>query len=308
MASNNLSKESAKFKTGFLGGHPVNRIGFGAMQLPGPGVWGPPRDRRGAISVLRRAIELGVNHIDTAQFYGPNVANELIKEALYPYPDNLVLVSKVGGKRDHLGGWIPAQQPEQLRASVEANLRTLDVEQVDVVNLRVADVPADGTPVPREQQANLDDQLAEMITLRNEGKIGSIGISGVTLRTLQRALPAGIVCVQNDYSLLNRKDEPLLTLCREHDVAWVPYFPLGSSGLPGINQVTKHPEVIKTAEKIGVTSAQLGLAWLLFHAPNILLIPGTSNPDHLAENIAAGKLILDQETVDSLDKLAAIKD
>lgn len=291
-----------------LGRHQVSRIGFGAMQLPGPGVWGPPRDRKSALSILHRVVESGINHIDTAQFYGPNVANELIREVLYPYPDNLVLVSKVGGERDDRGGWIPAQQPKQLRAGVEANLRTLEVEQINVVNLRVMNEHGDGAPISADQRASLDDQLAELIALRDEGKIDSIGISNVSLDQLRQALPAGIVCVQNAYSLLNRKDEPLLELCREQDIAWVPFFPLGSAGFPGMKQVTKHPQVIKTAEKIGVTPAQVGLAWLLAHAPNILLIPGTSNPDHLAENIAVGKLGLDQETMDSLDKLAAIKD
>lgn len=290
--------------TAMLAGHQVNRIGFGAMQLPGPGVWGPPRDRKTALTVLRRAIELGVNHIDTAQFYGPDVANELIREALYPYPKDLVIVSKVGAKRDDQGGWIPTQQPEQLRASVEDNLRSLRIEHLNVVNIRVMDAHPDGTPVPADQQVNLDDQLAEMIALRDEGKIEGIGISNVTLKQLRQALPAGIACVQNAYSLLNRKDEPLLDLCREHNIAWVPFFPLGSAGLPGMEQVTKHPGVIEAATQLEVTPAQVGLAWLLAHAPNILLIPGTSNPGHLVENIEAGKVRLDQETIGLLSGLA----
>lgn len=287
-----------------LAGRQVARIGFGAMQLPGPHVWGPPHDRKTALTVLHRAIELGVNHIDTAQFYGPDVANELIREALHPYPENLVLVSKVGAERDDQGDWIPAQRPEQLRAGVEDNLRSLDIEQINVVNLRIyGDHRLDGTPVPADQRVNLDDQLAEMIALRDESKIGGIGISNITLAQLRQALPADIVCVQNAYSLLNRGDEPLLDLCREHDITWVPFFPLGSAGFPGVDSVTSHPDVIETASKLSVTPAQVGLAWLLAHAPNILLIPGTSNPDHLAENVATSDIHLNPEIMDTLDNI-----
>src|SRR5699024_4683267 len=286
---NNESKANTKSAslegTANLAGHQVNRIGFGAMQLPGPRVMGPPSDHDAALTVLQQAIEMGVNHIDTAQIYGPDVSNELIREALHPYPDDLVLVSKVGVERDEEGDWVPAPQPEKLRTGVEDNLRSLEVEQIDVVNLRVVDVQSDGTPIPEDQRVSLDDQLAEMIDLRDEGKIGDIGISNVTLSELRQAVPADIVCVQNAYSLLNRADEPLLELCEEHDVAWVPFFPLGSAGFPGIDQVYKQPEVKKVASKMDVTPAQVGLAWLLGHSPNILLIPGTSNPDHLAENM-----------------------
>src|SRR5699024_3682092 len=272
---NNESKANTKSAsledTANLAGQQVNRIGFGTMQLPGPGVMGPPSDRDIALTVLQQAIEMGVNHIDTAQFYGPDVANELIREALYPYPENLVLVSKVGGERNDKGDWIPAQRPEQLRAGVEDNLRSLDVEHIDVVNLRLMDAYHDDTPFPESQRVSLDGQLAEMIALRDEGKIGDIGISNVSLEQLRQALPADIVCVQNAYSLLNRKDEPLLELCEGHDVAWVPFFPLGSAGFPGVDQVYKHPDVIEVASKLDVTPAQVGLAWLLAHSPNILL-------------------------------------
>lgn len=309
MSKNNLSKEDSKFQTALLAGHPVNRIGFGTMQLPGPGVWGPPRDRKTALDVLRKAIELGVNHIDTAQYYGPDVSNELIREALYPYPENVVIVTKIGAERDSKGGWIPAPRPEQLRASVEDNLRSLHIERLNVVNLRLMEEESpEGTPAPENQQVALDDQITEMINLRDEGKIEGFGISNANIEQLEQALPAGIVCVQNAYSLLNRKDEQMLQVCLENQIAWVPFFPLGSAGFPGMEQVTKHPLVIQIAQKMGATPAQIGLAWLLAHAPNILLIPGTSNPDHLAENIAAGKLTLDQEDMDSLDNLAAIKD
>ena len=288
--------------TAVLAGHQIARIGYGAMQLPGPGVWGPPRNRNAALSVLRRAIELGINHIDTAQFYGDGVSNELIHEALYPYPENLVLVSKVGAKRDDHGGWIPAQHPEQLRTGVEANLRSLAVEQINVINLRVMDKFNNGTPIPTEKLANLEDQLAEMVKLRDEGKIGGIGLSNVSIEQLRQALPAGIACVQNAYSVLDRSAEPLLNLCINHNIVWVPYFPLGSA-FPGIAKVSEAPEVIQIASKLDATPAQVGLAWLLAHATNILLIPGTSNLEHLAENVAAGDVSLDDESMNILNRL-----
>lgn len=287
-----------------LAGRPVARVGFGAMQLPGPGVWGPPRDRDAALAVLRRAADLGTNHIDTAHFYGNGVANELIHAALHPYPDDLVLVSKVGAERDEHGEFILAQRPEQLRAGVEANLTSLDVERVDVVNLRVVDETPDGSPIPPEQRADFDDQLAEMVTLRDEGKIAAIGLSNVTLEQLRQALPAGIACVQNAYSVLDRSAEPLLQLCAQHGVAWVPFFPLGSA-FPGIPKVTEHPAVINAATAYGATPAQVGLTWLLAHDAHTLLIPGTSNPDHLDDNIAAASVHLDPDTIKILDDLAA---
>jgi pyridoxine 4-dehydrogenase len=287
---------------GSLAGRSVARIGFGAMQLPGPNVLGPPRDRTTALNVLRRAVELGVNHIDTAQFYGPDVANELIRAALHPYPEDLVLVTKVGAERDLQGQWIPAQQPEQLRAGVEANLRALDVEQMDVVNLRLVDAEPENSAGGRA--VDFESQLAEMESLREAGKIGGIGMSNVTLEQLRQALPIGIACVQNAYNLLDRTGEPLLDLCRERDVAWVPYFPLGSA-FPGEPKVTEHPAVMTSATALGATPAQVGLAWLLAHAPNVLLIPGTSSLDHLAENVAAGQVHLDSDTMAILDRLVA---
>jgi len=288
--------------TAVLSGRPVARIGFGAMQLPGPRVSGPPRDRATALAVLRRAIELGVNHLDTAQFYGPDVANELIHAALYPYPEQLVLVSKVGAERDAQGGWISAQRPEQLRAGVEANLRSLAVQRLDVVNLRLLDATHAGEP--GDQRIDLDSQLAEMVSLRDAGKIGGIGISNVTLDQLGQALPAGLACVQNAYSLLDRSNEPLLEVCREHGVAWVPYFPLGSA-FPGVPKVTEHPAVVAAAMALGATPAQVGLAWLLARAPEVLVIPGTSSLRHLAENVASGQVHLDIDTLAVLDGLGA---
>ena len=289
--------------TATLAGREVARIGFGAMQLPGPGVWGPPRDRDTALAVLRRAVELGVNHIDTAQFYGNGVANELIRAALHPYPGNLVLVSKVGAERDADGGWIPAQRPEQLRAGVEANLRTLGAERIGVVNLRLLDELPGGNPLPDDQKTDLDSQLAEMTALRDEGKIGGIGISNVAFDQLRQALPAGLACVQNAYSLLDRSGEPLLDLCREHAVAWVPYFPLGSA-FPGMPKVSAHPAVTEAAAALGATPAQVGLAWLLAHDPGTLLIPGTSSLSHLEDNIATAGVRLDPATMNILNGLS----
>jgi len=280
--------------TADLAGHTVARIGFGAMQLPGPGVLGPPRDRDRAIAVLRRAVDLGINHIDTAQFYGPDVANELIHAALHPYPEELVLVSKVGADRDASGAWLPAQTPPQLRAGVEANLRSLGVEQVHVVNLRLH--PSE------DEHVDLDSQLAEMSALRDEGKIGVVGISTVDLEQLRQALPVGIACVQNAYSLLDRASEDVLELCQQNSVAWVPYFPLGSA-FPGMPKVTENPVVIDAANALGVTPAQVGLAWLLAHDLHTLLIPGTSDPGHLEENIAAGAVHLDAATMAALDAI-----
>jgi aryl-alcohol dehydrogenase-like predicted oxidoreductase len=285
-----------------LAGRPVARIGYGAMQLPGPWVLGPPRDRAVALAVLRRAVELGVNHIDTAQYYGPDVANELIHAALHPYPEDLVLVTKVGADRDRQGRWISAQRPQELRAGVEANLRSLEVERMDVVNLRL--LGAERGANDGAIRVDLESQLAEMIALRAEGKIGGIGISSVNVAQFRQALPAGIACVQNAYSLLDRADEPLLDLCREHDIAWVPYFPLGSA-FAGAAKVTEHPAVLAAAAAQGATPAQVGLAWLLAHDPHILLIPGTSNLEHLDENVATTNVRLDDATMVVLDDLAA---
>ena len=287
-----------------LAGRAVARIGYGAMQLPGPGVLGPPRDRALALAVLRRAVELGVNHIDTAQYYGPDVANNLIRAALHPYPEDLVLVTKVGAERDRQGRWISAQRPHELRAGVEANLRSLEVERIDVVNLRL--LGAERDPGDRAMRVDLDSQLAEMVALRAEGKIGGIGISSVNVHQFSQALPAGIACVQNAYNLLDRADEPLLELCREHDVAWVPYFPLGSA-FAGAARVTEHPAVLTAAAAQGATPAQVGLAWLLAHDPNILLIPGTSSLEHLEENVAAADVRLDATTMAVLDGLATTR-
>ncbi|HEY0812746.1 MAG TPA: aldo/keto reductase [Pseudonocardia sp.] len=271
------------------------------MQLGERGQRGP-LDQDTAVAVLRRAVELGVTHIDTAEFYGAGVVNTLIRTALHPYPEDLVLVSKVGA--DHRDGrLVVAQQPAQLRASVEDNLRSLGVEQVAVVNLRRVDGPP-GLVATGDQRVDLDAQLAELVALRDEGKIGAIGLSSVTVDQLRQALPAGIACVQNLYNMLDRAAEPLLAAGHGHGVAFVPFFPLRSV-LPGVPNVTEHPAVRAAATALGRTPAQIGLAWLLAHDPSILLIPGTSSVAHLDENVAAAQVRLDPATMAALDAAAS---
>jgi pyridoxine 4-dehydrogenase len=279
-----------------FGPFPVHRIGFGAMQLPGPGVMGPPRDHAEAVTVLRRAVDLGVNHIDTAQFYGPDVANELIREALYPYAEGLVLVSKVGALRDDKGGWLPGQRPEQLRSAVEDNLRSLRVDRLGAVNLRLMD-----HEVPADQSVPLEDQLAEMVALRDEGKIAGVGISTASLAQVEQAIAqADIVCVQNPFSLLDRKDADVLDLCEHSGIAYVPYFPLGSA-FPNMPKVTENASVVAVAARLGVSPAQVGLAWLLAHRENVLLIPGTSSVAHLVENMQVADVRLSAADVAELE-------
>jgi pyridoxine 4-dehydrogenase len=282
--------------TARLAGRVVARIGFGAMQLEARNA-----DPDTALAVLRQAVGAGVNHIDTAQFYGE--CNALIRAALAPYPDDLVLVSKVGAERDAAGGLVPAQRPEQLRAQVEANLATLGVERLDVVNLRRTDA-APGIVAEGDQVVDIDDQLAELAALRDEGKIGGVGLSSVSAEQLDRAAPMGIACVQNLYSVIDRTAEPVLDRCREHGVAWVPFFPLGSA-FANRARVTDNPTVTAIAAEIGATPAQVGLAWLLSNYGGTLLIPGTSDPAHLAENNAAGAVRLPPAAAAALDRLAA---
>jgi aryl-alcohol dehydrogenase-like predicted oxidoreductase len=270
-----------------LGGRPVQRMGFGAMQLPGPGVFGPPKDRAAALAVLRHAIEAGVNHIDTAQFYGPDVANELLREALHPYPDGLVIVSKVGAARDDRGQWHGAQRPEQLRSGVEANLASLSLDRIPVVNLRrhpESDIP-------------LAEQLEAMDALRQEGLIGSVGVSNVDLEQYRTARSLiDVACVQNPFNLADTSGADVFEACRSDGVPYVPFFPLGSAFHPD-NPVLGAPSVEATARRLEVTPAQVALAWLLQRAPNVLLIPGTSSRVHLEENLAAADLVLDDEAL-----------
>ena len=265
----------------------VRRIGFGAMQLPGPHVMGPPRDRDEALRVLRRAVELGVNHLDTAQFYGPEVANELIREALHPYPEDLAIVSKVGAVRDEAGGFVPAQTPADLRAGVEDNLRTLGIERLTAVNLRrLPEAEGTAAAVP------LEDQLGEMVAMRDEGLIAGVGISTAPLADVETAIRlADVVCVQNAFSLVDQSDRDVLDRCTEAGIAYVPYFPLGSA-FPGMPKVREHTAARAVAARLGATTSQVGLAWLLARADNVLLIPGTSSVAHLEENLRTGDLEL----------------
>ena len=278
----------------------VARIGYGAMQLF------EATSVEDAAAVLRRAVELGVNHIDTASVYGPGEVNRRIRAALAPYPDDLVIVSKVGARYtgEHPIPLAAAQRPAELRAAVEDDLRQLGLDRVPVVNLRRMDLG--GVAAERDQLVDLDDQLAEMIALRDEGKIGAIGISSVPLEVVRRALPAGIACVQNAYSVLDRSQEATLDLCRSEGIAWVPYFPLGSS-FPGFPKVADHPVVTEIADVLGVTGAQVGLAWLLAHAPNTLLIPGTRSVGHLEENLGAADVTLDAEALARLDAIGSFE-
>jgi len=277
-----------------LGRFSVSRIGLGAMQLPGPGVFGPPRDRGEALAVLRRAVDLGVDHIDTAQYYGPDVANELIRAALYPYPGTLALVSKVGARRDGSGGWLPYDEPDQLRRGIEDNLRSLGVEQLAAANLRLMD--------GAKPDQRFDDQLAAMIQARGEGLIGGVGLSNITREHLLHALEhTSLACVQNPLNLVDRASMPVLTECNSRGIAFVPFFPLGS-GFTRPSPVLGNEQVIRTAGRLGRTPAQVALAWILGLAPNVLLIPGTSSVRHLEENLAAADIPLDQ---DAQQRLAA---
>lgn len=279
-----------------LGHFSVSRVGFGAMQLPGPNVFGPPRDRDEALAVLRRAVELGVDHIDTAQFYGPDVANELIREALHPYPENLALVSKVGGRRDDTGGWLPVDVPADLRSDIETNLRTLGVDQLAAVNLRVFE---SGRP-----DQLFDDQLSVMIEARDDGLIGGIGLSNVSREHLLRALESTeIACVQNAFNVLDRSSQPVLDECTARGIAFVPFFPLGAAFVQP-NPVLTHELVVEAADRLGRTPAQIALAWTLSVAPNVLLIPGTSSVRHLEENLDVASIELDDDTRARLDAVA----
>ncbi|MGI8712248.1 MAG: oxidoreductase [Solirubrobacteraceae bacterium] len=281
-------------QTTLLGDKPIRRIGFGAMQLAGPGVFGPPRDPDAARAVLRRAIELGVDHIDTSQYYGPDIVNDLIRETLHPYPENLKLVTKVGARRDDSGAWLPALGPDELRQGVEDNLRSLRLQRMDLVNLRVADGQGDaGVPLP--------EQLGTLQELRQEGKLDLIGISNVTLEGAQRALELTEISeVQNAFSILDRTHEPIVELCREHAIAFVPFFPLGSAFMGGPKKLADDPAIAAAAGKHAVTPSQIALAWLLAGYERMLLIPGTTSVAHLEENLAADEIELDAQDLEAL--------
>jgi aryl-alcohol dehydrogenase-like predicted oxidoreductase len=281
-------------QTTFLGEKPIRRIGFGAMQLAGPNVFGPPRDPEAARAVLRRAIELGVDHIDTAQFYGPDVVNDLIRETLHPYPDELKLVTKVGGRRDAAGNWLPAQSPRELRDGVEANLRSLQVERLDLVNLRRMEQGEESVP--------LAEQLGVLEDMRREGKVDLLGISSVGIETVKQAIElTEIAGVQNSYSIMHRDDDPILELCREREIAFVPYFPLGSAFTGGPAALADEPAIAQVAERHGATPSQVALAWLLARYERMLLIPGTGSVAHLEQNLAAIDLTLDEHDMAALE-------
>jgi pyridoxine 4-dehydrogenase len=277
-----------------LGDKAVWRVGYGAMQLAGDGVYGPPRDRDEAIAVLRATADAGVDHIDTAQYYGPGVVNELIREALHPYPDGLALVSKVAARRDDTGAVLPYDDPDQLLSGIHDNLTTLGVGQLTAVNLRVID--------KAPPSARFVDQLGALVAARDEGLIGGIGISNVTLDHLTRALEVTeIVCVQNFFNLAARDSLPILEECRAREIAFVPFCPLG---FPRAQReaILTNPVVTAVAADHDATAAQVALAWLLAIAPNVLLIPGTRTRDHLAENLAVGGLSLSDHEIALLNK------
>jgi pyridoxine 4-dehydrogenase len=277
-----------------VGDRTVARVGFGAMQLAGPGVFGPPADRAEAIAVLRTAVELGVNHIDTADFYGPHVTNEIIREALAPYPDDLFIVTKVGAVRDEAGGWVLARTPADLRQQVHDNLKRLGVDALDAVNLRVGGGSDGHSAVP----GSIGEMFAELAELQADGLIRHLGISVVNAEQLAEAQAiAPVVCVQNHYNLAAREDEPLLRLTEREHIAYVPFFPLG-----GFSPL-QSDELNAVAARLGATPMAVALAWLLQRSPNLLLIPGTSSVAHLRENVASASLTLDAATVAELDAI-----
>ena len=271
----------------------VRRMGYGAMQLAGPGVFGPPADRDAAVAVLREAVELGITHIDTSGYYGPRVTNQIIREALYPYPEDLRIVTKVGAARDANGGWPEAQAPGQLRAQVEENLRDLGLDAMDVVNLRN---PGQRGPQP----GSIAGSFTALAELRQKGLIRHLGVSNVTAGQVAEAQSiAPVACVHNHYNLANRGDDDLIGSLAAQGIAYVPFFPLG-----GFNPL-QSGTLDAVAERLGAARITVALAWLLHRSPNILLIPGTSSVAHLRENLAAAQLTLSAETLAELDGIAA---
>lgn len=275
-----------------LGDREVNRIGYGAMQLAGPGVFGPVKDEARAIQVLRDAIAAGVNHIDTSDFYGPHESNHLIKKALHPYPQDLCIVTKVGARRDAKGGWLAAMEPEALTQAVEDNLRNLGLDVIEVVNLRSMLHPA------RPKEGSLKPQLEALLALQARGLIRHIGLSNVTATQIAEAQAmTPIVCVQNMYNLAHRQDDELVDQLAQQGIAYVPFFPLGGFSPLQSDQLNE------VAASLNATPMQVALAWLLRRSPNILLIPGTSSPEHLKENLASGSLELSDEVMEKLNAI-----
>jgi aryl-alcohol dehydrogenase-like predicted oxidoreductase len=276
-----------------LGDRQVTRLGYGAMQLAGPGVFGPPKDRAAAIAVLRAAVEQGVDHIDTSDFYGPHITNQLIREALHPYRDALTIVTKIGARRDERGGWITATSAAELTLAVHDNLRNLGRDVLDVVNLRsMLDVHG-----PKE--GSLEAPLSALAELQHQGLVRHIGLSNVTATQVadgRRICP--IVCVQNMYNLAHRQDDALIAQLAGQGTAYVPFFPLG--GFSPLQSTT----LSAIAQRLGATTMQVALAWLLHRSPNLLLIPGTSSVAHLRENLAAADLVLSADVISELDGMA----
>ncbi len=276
-----------------LGDRAVKRLGYGAMQLAGPGVFGPPKDRGAALAVLRAALASGVNHIDTSDFYGPHVTNQLIREALAPYPDDLVIVTKIGARRGADGSWLPAFSPQELTQAVHDNLRNLGLDALEVVNLRII------FGVEKPVEGSIEPQVEALAQLQRKGLIRHIGLSNATPTQIAEARRiCEIVCVQNHYNLAHRDDDALIDdLARDH-IAHVPFFPLG--GFSPLQSST----LTAVAARLGATPMQVALAWLLRRAPNILLIPGTSSIAHLHENLAAAELALPDDAMKELDGVA----
>lgn len=276
-----------------FGNSTVNRLGYGAMQLAGPGVFGPPKNHDEALAVLREAISLGINHIDTSDFYGPHITNKLIREALSPYPEDLVIVTKIGGRRDDKGGWLPAMTPEELRHAVEDNRRNLDRDVIDVVNLRlIGDLHSPG-------EGSLARELEVVAEMQQRGLIRHVGLSNVTLAQIEEGQGiCDIVCVQNMYNLAHRSDDTMVDTLAAQGVAYVPFFPLG-----GFSPLQSDALSV-VANQLGATPMQVALAWLLHRSPNILLIPGTSSVTHLRENAAAATLLLPEDALRALDQIA----
>lgn len=286
--------DNGKAGTFVLGDKSVGRIGYGAMQLAGKGAFGPPRDRNEAVAVLREAVAQGVNHIDTADFYGPHITNQLIREALHPYPDDLVIVTKVGAFRDGEGAWLPAQKPDDLVRAVHDNLRNLGVDALDVVNLRIIEGhgqhPAEGS---------IEERFTALAELQQQGLIRHLGVSNATATQVEEAQRiAPVVCVQNHYNLVHRADDALIDGLAEQQIAYVPFFPLG-----GFSRI-QSDKLTEEADRLGATPMQVALAWLLARAPNILLIPGTSRVAHLRENLSVADLSLSESTLSELNRLA----
>jgi len=271
----------------------VNRLGYGAMQLAGPGVWGPPRDLDGALAVLREAVAAGVNHIDTSDYYGPHVTNQIIRRALHPYPAGLVIVTKLGGRRPADKSWQPAISPAELTSAVHDNLRNLGLDALDIANYRVMGA------VHGPEEGSIAPQVTALAQLRDKGLIRNIGLSNVTAAQVAEAQTiTNVVCVQNNYNLVHRHDDALIDDLARQGIAYVPFFPLGGFS-PLQSSVLNF-----VANRLGATPMQVALAWLLHRSPNVLLIPGTSSLVHLRENIAAAQLALSPQDLAELDGVA----